>query len=499
MIKKTRFFYSILFISLFFACSKDESNLENPLNDENFILNFELPINGQSFQGNINDTSNIITFNTQNVNLDNLTPSITISAKSSISPLSNVAQDFESPIFYTVTAENGDERTYKVSVNNTMLNGDNQLVFFSLNINGEEISGEIDEYEKTVTFNLAGAELDGLTPTVEISENATISPSTDTPQNFNDLVAYTIIASNGTPSIYRIIVNNRPLSEENSISFFSVSDGNTVSEANIDEESGIISFNFGALDRSNLTSEIIIPEYAKISPEIGSIQDFSEPITYEVIAENGDKKSYLVIANLPRISFEGFGNVNLKFFSGAQLGVVGNFIDLSVPESKVQLYDGTNKYPLDIVSTSNELNGLIENSRIIANIPDSTPTSTSYRVVYEGSDFEYFSDYYVDIKQENSPLPLTVDKAEYNYNDELIITGENLTEYIRIPSLNGSLYQFSPFGSQIEVNSDGTVLTVLLDRRPIFPSYFGSPAQEMTVYFLDEDGRSGKTIQATFN
>lgn len=491
--------YFLLVIIAFAGCSKDEPKVGIPLSRENFILNFELPLNGESIQGSINDGSNTIIFNTQNANLNNLIPSITISAKSNISPPSNVAQDFESPISYTVTAENGDERTYEVSVNNTLLNGDNQLIFFSLNINGEEISGEIDEDEKTVIFNVAGAVLDRLTPTLEISESATISPSPELPQDFNNIVSYTIIASDGTPSVYRIIVNNRPLSDENDITFFSVSNGDTVSEANIDEESGIISFNFGELNRSNLTTEIIIPEYAEISPEIGSIQDFSEPITYEVTAENGDKKSYLVIANLPRISFDGFGNVNLKFFSGARLGIVGNFIDLSLPDSKLLLSDGTNKYPLEIISTSSTYSGLLENSRIITTIPESTPTSTTYKIVYEGTEFEYFSDYLVDIKQENSPLPLAVDKAEYNYNDELVITGENLTEYIRIPSVNGSLYQFSPFGSQIEVNADRTVLTVLLDTWLIFPSYFGRSAQEMTVYFLDEDGRNGRTIQATFN
>lgn len=498
MIKVNRFFYCVLLISLFFACSKDESTVENPLNDENFILNFELPINGQSIQGSINDTSNTIVFNTQNANLDNLTPFITISTKSNITPSGTAPQNFSSPVSYIVTAENGDERTYEVTINNTTLNGNNELIYFSLNINGEDIIGEIDEDNKTVTFNVAGAILEGLTPTLEISESATVSPSPETPQDFNNIIAYTIIASDGTPSVYRIIVNNRPLSDENSITFFSVSDGNTTSEASIDEESGIISFNFGELDRSNLTTEITIPEYAEIAPEIGIAQDFTEPIIYEVTAENGDKKVYKVIANLPRVNNIGGFNFPAKLFVGAEMSVSGRFLDMSIPGASLALYNGNATYDLEIDENNNSYSGLIQNSYIVLTVPDNIPTYENYQLLYRANGLEILSELTVDIKHEDAPSPLMVDKNQYRYNDELVITGENLSEYIAIPAPNASIYLMNPYGSQIQVNDNKTELRVILDIRQLFPSYFGDAERETTIIILDAERRRGRTIQANF-
>ena len=48
--------------------------------------------------------------------LKGLTPTITTTANSSISPQSGAAQDFSSPVSYTLTAANGATRTYTVTV-----------------------------------------------------------------------------------------------------------------------------------------------------------------------------------------------------------------------------------------------------------------------------------------------------------------------------------------------------------------------------------------------
>jgi hypothetical protein len=493
-----RYFLKIIALFVLIGCSKKEDSVNIPLSSENFVLHFKISINGNSYVGNINDKENTITVDVFGSGLDNLSPEITISAKSSISPKSDISQNFNSPISYTVTSEDGSKRTYQVSVSNQNINDENQLLFFALKIDDEETQGIIDEEAKTVTFSVAGVDLSNLKPKIRISEHATISPEPSIAQDFNDVIAYTIIASDGTPAIYRVIVNNRPLSDDNKITFFSAGNGNTVSEATIDEEFKIISFNFGELDRSNLTVELTLPEYAIVFPEVDSTQDFTKPVIYEVTAENGDKRKYTVIANLPVISYQGFGNVNTRFFSGANIPVTGKFIDLSLPNSKLRLLDGTNKFPLEIVSTSNSFNGLIQNSRIVVKIPDTTPTNTNYKIIYEGDDFVYVSDYQVDINREDSPLPLSVDKAIYNYNDELVVTGENLTTSIGIPSLNGSFYLMDPRGSQITINADRTEMRVILDIRQLFPSYFGREAQEFNVSFFGSEGRVGRTIPATF-
>ncbi|KAB7531183.1 hypothetical protein F8C76_06720 [Flagellimonas olearia] len=487
-----------LILFLIIGCSKDEESVEIPLSSENYVLNFELPVNGEFIQGNVNDTSNTIEFNMQNAILENLAPKVTVSAKSTLTPSSSIPQDFNSSIFYTVTAENGNERIYEVIVNNAQLNSENSVLLFELEMNGEPIAGTIDEEEKLIEFNVAGAELTNLKPTVQISEGASIDPSPDIAQDFSRIVPYIITASDGTPVIYRVIVNNRPLSEERNIESFTVTDGTTMVEASIDEELGIITFDFGENDLTDLEAQVSISQYASLSPELNSIQDFTNPVVYTVTAENGEEKEYKVIANMPRITNIGGYSFQPKFFVGAEMSISGSFIDLSLPGSSIYLFDGTNTYPLDIVQYSDYMNGLTENSYINTVIPDATPTYSNYKILYEVNGVQTISSVTVDIKQEDAPLPLTVDKEVYHLNEEMVVTGENLTAYIAIPAPNGSIYLMDPRGSDISVNPEKTNMRVVLDRFPVFPSYYGKEPTETEIWFL-EDGRRGRKITAVFD
>ena len=117
-------------------------------------------------------------------------------------------------------------------------------------------------------------------------------------------------------------------------------------------------------------------------------------------------------------------------------------------------------------------------------------------MVYEANGIKVISIPTVDIKMENSPRPISVDKDQYRYNDELIMTGENLTPYIAIPAPNGSIYLMDPRGSDISVNENSTEMRVLLDIRQLFPSYFGDPEQLREIFILDEGRRRGRSIEA---
>lgn len=498
MIRKTCI---LIFAILFLNCSKDEPPVELPLSSENYILDFRLKINGDFVSGTINDADNTINFNLEGAALDNLAPEITYSVKSKISPSISAPQDFSTETTYTVTAENGDSRTYKVTVNNKVITGENEILSFSLPIDGEVVDGVISETTKIIKFELAGANIDNLKPTVQISENASISPAPDVSQDFTNEVSYTIIAGNGTATIYRVQVDNRPLSIEKNVISLSLSDGTITSEAVIDEDSGIISFDFGNLDRTNLTPTITLPEYATVSPALDVAQDFTDPVTYTVTAEDGSTKTYRVIANLPEVENIGGRSFPARFFVGADLLITGKFLDMSVPGSQIHLYDGVNKYPIIVESTSSyqvSSTQLFTIYNIFATIPESTPTNANYKISYKANGLEIISELTADIKKENAPLPLAVDKAEYRYDDQLIMTGENLTAYIAIPSQNGSIYLMDPRGSDISANPTGTEMQVVLDIRQVFPSYFGDGPRETTIIVLDEERRRGRRILVNF-
>ena len=92
------------------SCGGDS---EDPsMSDEKNILSFS--INGT--EGTIDQSLTTVSLELLETDLSNLTPTISVSANAEISPASGVAQDFTSPVTYTVTAGNGSMVTYTVTV-----------------------------------------------------------------------------------------------------------------------------------------------------------------------------------------------------------------------------------------------------------------------------------------------------------------------------------------------------------------------------------------------
>ena len=79
---------------------------------------------------------------------------------------------------------------------------DNDILSFSLTVNGEQKTGEKTEQGDTIKFKMAPGfntnTLKDLVPSVYISGYSTISPLPSEPQNFNEPVKYTVTAQDGT-------------------------------------------------------------------------------------------------------------------------------------------------------------------------------------------------------------------------------------------------------------------------------------------------------------
>ena len=93
------------------TASKELSIQINAQSAEKSILSFEVP-NGTS---RITGTQIEVTV-PYGTDVKTLTPTIIVSEKASVSPASDVAQNFSSPVIYTVTAEDGSQQTYTVTV-----------------------------------------------------------------------------------------------------------------------------------------------------------------------------------------------------------------------------------------------------------------------------------------------------------------------------------------------------------------------------------------------
>lgn len=113
--------YSVLFLAalgtIFTGCKDDESNPQSPKSSEKKITTFD-------FEGLDPDVTGVIDESDKSVLLtvpygtgvEALVPTINVSEGASISPASGVAQDFSTPVTYTVTAADGSMQEYEVTV-----------------------------------------------------------------------------------------------------------------------------------------------------------------------------------------------------------------------------------------------------------------------------------------------------------------------------------------------------------------------------------------------
>lgn len=94
------------------SCDNDDGPT---LSDEAGVLSFSFDGLTPPVAATINGTAITATL-AYNVNVTALVPTITVSEGASVAPASGIAQDFTAPVTYTVTAENGREVAYTVTV-----------------------------------------------------------------------------------------------------------------------------------------------------------------------------------------------------------------------------------------------------------------------------------------------------------------------------------------------------------------------------------------------
>ena len=183
----------------------------------------------------------------------------------------------------------------------------------------DSVVGSIDEDAKMVRLDFpAGTDVTHLTPTITISSYATIEPASGVAQDFTNPVYYTVTALNGSTAQYMVEA--------------------VVHDA--DNEKSILSFRFDALDYEGVIDEvlrrvdcvlpaetdvtqlvptIVVSEGATVEPASGVAQDFTNPVTYTVTAQNGTTVVYTVTVIVEGGEVEPTGKtVLIKDFTGAR-------------------------------------------------------------------------------------------------------------------------------------------------------------------------------------
>lgn len=175
---------------------------------------------------------------------------------------------------------------------NPKLSSENQITSFKIPGNGEAYNGVIDQSNKTIKVIVSNIDLSiPITPIIEISAKATITPSPSNSQNFNESVQYTVTAQNGEKAVYNVTVN----SSDNEITSFSIKPNETTFYGVINESNKTIIIETSGLElNSTLIPEIEYSPSATISPAPSSAQDFSQDIQYTLTAQNGEEVIYTV-------------------------------------------------------------------------------------------------------------------------------------------------------------------------------------------------------------
>lgn len=159
-----------------------------------------------------------------------------------------------------------------------------------------DYSATINESLKNIELVLpVGTDLTNLSPTIEISPKAIISPPSGEPRNFSSAVVYNIEAEDGTNQEYSVSITLRDPLASAKIELFTINDEKGKIKEN-DEfgSNSIVIWLKGVTDVTKLKPIIKISSNATVSPQSGEEVDFTNPVLYTVKAENGDVSNYIV-------------------------------------------------------------------------------------------------------------------------------------------------------------------------------------------------------------
>jgi len=268
------------------------SGLDSPLNDTKAITAFNIATPY---------TTGVITEGTRTIaitvpygtDVTSLTPTITYKGKS-ISPASGVAQDFTSPVTYTVTAANGSSQAYVVTV--TMDKNPTKVITAFDITSPVTATGVIDETAHTIAITVPhNTDRTSLTPTITYTTGASISPASEVAQDFSNSetvpVTYTVTAADSSTREYKVTVTLALVTDKAITAFKFVS---LAATGIITESSHTIAVTVPiGTDVTSLTPTITHIG-SSIIPASGVAQNFTSPVTYTVTAADSSTQAYAV-------------------------------------------------------------------------------------------------------------------------------------------------------------------------------------------------------------
>ncbi|SHK08714.1 DUF5018 domain-containing protein, partial [Pseudozobellia thermophila] len=272
-----------------------------------------------------------------------LAPAITYIGES-VSPGPEVEQDFTDPVTYTV-AQGDVSKEYTVTVEVAADTVDPEITLFSI----DGVEGVISETDITVSLP-PGTDVKSLAPVITyIGES--VSPGSEVEQDFTDPVTYTVTQGDASKE-YTVMVEVAAATAKE-ITGFSIGGVNGSFSG-----TGITVNLPSGTDVTSLVPAIAYTGES-VSPGSGVEQDFTNPVTYTVTAEDGTTRDYIVTvnvaANTPPVAMDDdFTVAENATLNGSVFLDNGNGEDFDADGITVDLVNGSS---VNVGATINGSNG----------------------------------------------------------------------------------------------------------------------------------------------
>lgn len=357
-------------------------NVTKALNNETAILSFSVP--GQIGNTIINaDSSTIDIIMPYNSDLSNIIAQFNISqgAKAYIDTILQIsdttANNFNNPVIYTIVAENNiNQQDWLVRLHNNLRNEANIISF---GINGQVGNTIINDTNNTIQLSMPyGTNLNNLIANFVLSDsakayvNSVLQYSGISSNNFSDTLIYNVIAEdNISIKNWQIIISIAPNTATDIIDFQILNQiGNSI--INDTNHTVLIKvINGSSLDSLAPTFTLSYGANAYVNDTLQvsgvSIQNFNNPITYTIVAEDGvtSQNWFITTEEAPNNAAE-IGHFSITGQEGySNINNSNHTIDLTMPYGT----DLSNLIPYFELShgATARVNNIIQVSGITAN------------------------------------------------------------------------------------------------------------------------------------
>lgn len=287
--------FSIILLS-FLACNEQEDAATELLSG-NDIVSFKTSKGDVEYAVTISGTNINIVSPFNEITANNLTLEIVLSEGASISPNPTTITTITNPVEFVVTAENGSQKTYTVTVSREQSPENNiTAVLIENSVTNDKINADINVENNIISKEIPPTwSLTQVTIEMELPEFASIDPDPSTIDDYSEPVDFVVTAENGSEKNYRVELT-RLLFENNDFESFTLKLQTIDLEANIDVENGIIAQRVSPnTNLSELSVEYSISAGATIVPDPSTVTDYTTPVSFMITSESNIEKTYNVV------------------------------------------------------------------------------------------------------------------------------------------------------------------------------------------------------------